>query len=72
MKGRIIRDIKTFFEQEEYYYKHARAGDFWNINYTECESNWDRNKTLSIKEYLDKTKPHLKDISKTVTHRKFN
>ena len=28
----------------------------------ECESNDARNKTLSIKEYLDETKPHPKDI----------
>ena len=31
-------------------------------NYVEYKSNGDRNKTLSIKKYLDKTKPYLKDI----------
>ena len=34
----------------------------WNNNYTECESNDDRNKILRIKEYLDKTKRYLEDI----------
>ena len=28
----------------------------------EFESNNDKNKTLSIKEYLNETKPYLKDI----------
>ena len=29
----IIRDIKTFFEQQEDYYKPVRVGNFWNNNY---------------------------------------
>ena len=44
MKGRIIRDIKTLFEQqEEDYYKLVKVGKFWNYNYTEYESSGDRN-----------------------------
>ena len=35
---------------------------FGNKNYTEHESNVDKNKNLSIKEYLDKIKPCFKDI----------
>ena len=31
-------------------------------NYIECESNGGRNKTLSVEEYLNKIRPHLKDI----------
>ena len=31
-------------------------------SYIEHESNGDRNKTLSIKEYLNKIRPYLKDI----------
>ena len=31
IKGKMIRDIKTFFEQEEKYYKSVRVGDFWSI-----------------------------------------
>ena len=30
--------------------------------YIELKSNGDRNKTLSIKEYLDYIEPYLKDI----------
>ena len=31
-------------------------------NYIEYESNGDRNKNLSVKEYLSEIKPYLKDI----------
>ena len=51
IKDRIIRDIKTRFEQqEEDYYKLTTMG------------NSDRNKNLSVKEYLNKIKPYLRDI----------
>ena len=36
--------------------------NFWNNNYIEYESNSDRNKNVSLKEYLDKTKHCVKDI----------
>ena len=63
MKDGTIRDIKNLFEQEkEDYYKPVRVVNFWSKNYTEYESNWDRNKTVSIEEYLNKAKPYLKDI----------
>ena len=48
--------------KEENYYKSARVNNFWNNNYIEYKSNWDRNKTLSVEEYLDKIRPHSKDI----------
>ena len=63
MKDGIIRDIMNLFEQEkEDYYKPVRVVNFWSKNYIEYESNWDRNKTVSIEEYLSKIKPYLKDI----------
>ena len=39
IKDRIIRDIKNLFEQEEDYYKPARAGNFYTNNYIEYQSN---------------------------------
>ena len=48
-KDRIIRDIKTLFEQEDDCYKPERVSNFWNNNYIENESNGDRNKNLSLK-----------------------
>ena len=65
IKDRILRDIKNLFEhekEEENYYEPVRVSNFWSNNYIEYESNGDRNKTLSVEEYLNKIRPYLKDI----------
>ena len=64
VKDRIIRDIRILFEHEEKenYYKPVRVNNFWSNNYTEYKSNGDKNKTLSVKKYLNKIRPYLKDI----------
>ena len=60
---KIIRDIRTLFEQEEEdYYKVRRVSRFWNNNYSEYESNNDKNKNLSLDEYLKKIKTCLRNI----------
>ena len=59
MKDRIIRNIKIFFEKEDDYYKLIRISNFWN--YIKYESSGNRNKNLSVKEYLDEVKPYQKD-----------
>ena len=41
-------------------------GNFYSNNYIEHESNGDKNKTLSIKEYLDEIKPYLRDMIKNL------
>ena len=52
-----------FLEKEEVnYYRPVRVGNFWSNNYTERESNEDRNQALLIEEDLNKIRPHLKDI----------
>ena len=63
-ENEAIKDIMTLFEQQEEkdYYKPIRAGNFWNNSYIEYESSGDRNKNLSIREYLDQIKPYLRDI----------
>ena len=45
---RIIRDIRTLFEQQEHedYYKPKRVNNFWNNNYTEYEINGHKNRNL--------------------------
>ena len=58
---RIIRD-KSLFEQEGNYYKPLTISNFYSKSQTDYESNGDRNKTLSVKEYLQEIKPYLKDI----------
>ena len=65
IKDRILRDIQNLFEhekEEENYYKPVRESNFWSKNYIEYESNIDRNKKLSVEEFLNKIRPYLKDI----------
>ena len=45
-------------EEEENYYKPVRVSNFWSNNCIECESNSDRNKALSVEEYLNKVRPY--------------
>ena len=48
IKDRIVRGVRNFLKHEEKdYYKPVRVCNYWSKNYTECESNGDRNKTLS-------------------------
>ena len=75
IKIRIIRYIRNLSEHEEDYYKSVRVGNFWSNYYVEYESNSDRNKTLSVEEYLNNIRPYLKgiiNISKNLIPGKFN
>ena len=47
---------------DEDYYKAIRINSSLDNNYIECESKGDKNKTLSIKEYLNMIRPYLRDI----------
>ena len=63
ISNRIIRDIRTHFEQEDKdYLKPERINSFWNNHYIEYESNED--KSLSLNKYLNKIKTHLNNIIK--------
>ena len=53
IENKIIRDIRTLFEQEEDYYKPKRVV---------FESNGDKTINLSLDEYINKIEPYLKDI----------
>ena len=46
-------------KKEENYYKPVRVSNFWSNNYIEQESNGDKNKRLSVEEYLNKIRPYL-------------
>ena len=61
---KTLRDTKNLFEyeKEENYYKLVRVNNFWSSSYIEYESNGDKNKTLSVDEYLNKISPYLKSI----------
>ena len=53
--------------EEENYYKPVRVNNLWSNlfveQFIEYESNGDRNKTLSVEEYLNKIRPYLKDLN---------
>ena len=60
-----LENIKNLFEyekEEENNNKPVRVNNFLSNNYIECESNGDRNKTLSVEEQLYKIRPYLRDI----------
>ena len=49
-------------EKEWNYYKPVRVNYFCNNNYIEYESKGNKNKTLSVEEYLNKIRSYLKDM----------
>ena len=60
---KIIHDSKNnFFKPNEDNYKPVRIVNAFSSNYIEYKSNGDKDKTLSIKDYLDEVKPYLSDI----------
>ena len=62
LKDIIFRDIRNLFDHEEKNcYKPARVSNFWSNNYVEYESKGDRNKTLSVNEYLNRIRTYSKD-----------
>ena len=64
VKDRIIRDIRTLFEQqEEDYYKPKRVSNFWNNNYIEYKSNGSKNRNLLLDEYLNNIEAYLRNIT---------
>ena len=59
----IIRDIRTLLESDEKkYYEIVRIGNDFSSNYIKYESNDDKDKTLSIEEYLHRIRPYLSNI----------
>ena len=62
IEDRTIRDIQNLFKQEEDYYKPVRVGNVYINIYSEYGSNGDKNKTLSIREYIYEIKIYLKNI----------
>ena len=46
------------YENEENYYKPLRVSNVWSNNYIEYKTNSDRNKTISVQEYLNKIGPY--------------
>ena len=50
---KVLRDIRTLYESKEDYHKQIKINNAFNDDYIEYESNCDKNKILSVKEYHD-------------------
>ena len=59
-----IRDVRILFDLliDEDYYKPTRAGSALSGNYTECENNGDKGKSLFVKGYLNKSRPYSREM----------
>ena len=68
-KDKILKDKEAdkgikdeVFEPEKDYYQPIRTGNAFSSNYIEYESDGDKDKILSVKDYLDKIEPNLNDL----------
>ena len=61
-KMKQLKLLEIEILEKKNYFIPIRVGSFWNNNCIEYESNGDKNKSLSVKDYLDKIKPFLRDI----------
>ena len=67
-KLKQLKNAKRYYEyfwawkEEENYHKPVRVSNFWSSNCIVYKNNCDRNKSLSVEEYLNKIRPCLKDI----------
>ena len=59
-----IRDIENLFDEvsEEGYYKPILVKSYFKGNYKYYESRGDKEKRLSVRQYLNKITPHLYDL----------
>ena len=59
---KIKRNIRALYESQEEYYEPKRIKSAFNDNYVEYEGNGDKDKSLSIEEYLIIIGPYLSNI----------
>ena len=59
-----IRDVKNLFDLsiDKSHYKPIKTNDCFNSNQIEYESKEDKNKTLSVKKYLNIIRSYLREI----------
>ena len=58
----ISKNLFEYEKQEQNYYKAVRVNNIWSNNYIEHKINSNKNRILSVDEYLDKIWPYLKGI----------
>ena len=59
---KILRDLYFTFDPEKDHYEPKKTVDAFNNNYIQYESIGDKDKTLTIKEYLDMIRPYLSNM----------
>ena len=59
---KIIKYLRALYESNEDYYESEKINGTFNDNYVEYESNGDKDKRLSIEEYLDMIRPYSSKI----------
>ena len=59
---RNIKNILKYEKEEKNCYELVRANNFSSNYYIEYKSNSDKNRILSVEEYLYKIRPYLRDI----------
>ena len=57
-----IKYLLGYEKEEENYYESIRVNNFWNNDQIECKSNSDKNKILSVEQYLNKIRPYWRHI----------
>ena len=57
-----LRDLRFLLDPEKDHYKQEKTISVFNKHYIEYESTGDKDKNLSIKEYIDIIRPYLSDI----------
>ena len=63
IKDEVLKDIRRLFESDEdHYCKPIRTSNDFSSNFIKHESNSDKNKSLSLKEYLNKIRPYLSNM----------
>ena len=60
IEDRVIRIIRIFESEEENFSKPVRICNAFSNNYIDYETNVDKSKTLSVKEYCEEIKPYFK------------
>ena len=61
-EDKILRDLDFTFDREKDHYKPKKTVGAFNNNYIQYESIGDKDKYLSIKEYIDIIRPYFSDI----------
>ena len=61
-EDKILRHLDFIFDPEKHHYELKKTVSAFNNNYIQNESMGDKDKNISIEEYIDVMRPYLSDI----------